>query len=87
MISRETAEKLKRLPEWQEAVLHILAQRSRLNSLDDIKTITHDEGLGVETLARIRAIEIIDAILEPFRFSEDRPHGLQRDTRERTGLD
>lgn len=67
MISPEAIKHLKGQPEWEALEAHLNECIKHLDKVSDIPPLSKDD-LATETLARIRAIETLKQILEPFGF-------------------
>lgn len=85
MIDPDAIEILKERPEWQELAAHVEQAVATLDRVSDIKL--HDkDALAVETLARIRAIEVLKAVLEPFGFTIGKTPNKKRHAIKKHGL-
>jgi hypothetical protein len=69
----ETVEKITQMPEWKEVHEYMEQCVNALNTHIDIKPDATPEQRNIEIIGRQRAMQMLGAILEPFKVQEPEP--------------
>jgi hypothetical protein len=86
MIAPEYVEKLKGLPEWKALKEHVQKCALDLDSITSIMALEIGD-LELETAARVRAFQIIQAIFQPFHIEiTEVPIDLRKEGLRKIGL-
>jgi hypothetical protein len=85
MMDKDIAESLKKRPEWKAFEKHVAEKIRDLDRVSNIHSASPDQ-LITETMGRIRALEIVRDIFEPFDITPTQKSDAQKKAEEKHGL-